>query len=102
MAATQAAACPPRRPTLENDCDQEYCLCGAKCALTNYGTGPCAAQMERAAGATPGIGLGNVAVVMRSCAPDGPVDNPCAKATRLDLCIAEKCRDSCPLPPVCM
>ena len=86
---------------LENNCDQECCLCGAKCGLTTYGDGPCAAQIERAAGVTPGRGLGNIAGVMEACVPGGPPTNSCAKATRLGVCIGEKCGSMCPLPPVC-
>jgi hypothetical protein len=97
QAGTEMIAC-----VLENQCDQQCCLCGAKCGLTNYGKGPCAPEIERAAGLTPGAGLSNVSGIMRYCVPDGPADNSCAKATRLGVCIAEKCASMCNVPPTCM
>lgn len=94
---TEMIAC-----VLENQCDQECCLCGAKCGLTNYGKGPCAREIETAAGLNPGAGLGNVAGIMRNCVPEGPADNSCAKASRMGVCIAEKCATMCNVPSTCM
>ena len=85
----------------QNNCNQECCLCGGKCGVTTYGDGPCAEEIERAAGVTPGGGLGNVAGVMAACVAGGPEDNACAKASRLNFCMMDKCGSSCSVP-VCM
>jgi hypothetical protein len=87
---------------LENNCDTECCLCGAKCGLTTYGDGPCAAQIEAAAGVRPGAGLGNVAGIMAACVSSGPEDNSCAKVARLGDCINAKCASMCAVPSTCM
>jgi hypothetical protein len=92
-----------------NPCEGTCCLCGAVCdsALgTNFGAGPCGAAVQTAAGVTPGIGtlaaIENAPTVMQNCAPTGPADNSCARATRLAACVSDKCADVCPRAPACM
>jgi hypothetical protein len=94
---TEMLAC-----VLEHSCDAQCCLCGAVCTLFNYGDGPCAAEIERAADLTPGAGLGNVDGIMMNCVPEGPADNSCAKASRMGVCISEKCASVCNVPSTCM
>ena len=90
--------------TKEHNCSGACCLCGAPCDSfgLNYGMGPCAAELEAAAGATPGAGVGNAATVTMNCPPTSTDPNSsCVKATTLGQCAADNCADVCPMPPAC-
>ncbi len=83
-----------------NNCSGTCCLCGATCdALgSNYAMGPCANEIETAAGVTPGAGaVTNGPMVMTNCATTGPDTNSCARSARLAQCSADKCASACPM-----
>jgi hypothetical protein len=88
-------------------CGDQCCICGtssagAMCAsdYANYGMGPCAAEVQMAAGVEPGTGLsgalaGGMTVTM-ACDPAGTGSNSCNHATKLAKCTTDKCASSCP------
>jgi hypothetical protein len=88
----------------ENNCDGQCCLCGAPCMSLgqNYAMGPCAMEIEQAAGVTPGAGaLTNGSMVMMACATEGPADNSCANVSRIGQCVKDKCMTECTQAPAC-
>jgi hypothetical protein len=90
--------------TKKHNCDTNCCLCGAPCDSlgANYGMGPCAAEFEAAAGATPGAGLSNVSILMMNCPPmSTDPKSSCVRASALGQCAKDKCADACPAAPTC-
>jgi hypothetical protein len=90
-----------------NNCVGQCCLCGAPCDPlgANYAMGPCAMEIETAAGVTPGAGaLANGAMVTMACDPAmSPATNACGNAARLGECLSMKCMAECPsTAPACM
>ena len=69
----------------EKKCTDLCCLCGdSSCTLNNYATGPCAAEVESAAGVTPGKGIiSNGPTVSSQCARDAKQDNSCRRVAVL-------------------
>jgi hypothetical protein len=90
--------------TKTHNCSGQCCLCktsgkGATCDSlgSNYATGDCAAEVETAAGVTPGAGaLTNGTKVKDACSDTGPDTNACARATRVATCATSKCKAQCP------
>lgn len=80
----------------EAGCSGTCCLCGESCdidPIATYGTGPCAAEIETAAGVTPGGGvLVNGTAVSTACMDTA---GSCGKASALGDCSAEKCATEC-------
>jgi hypothetical protein len=86
----------------EHACTDVCCLCGTNpCGLSNYATGPCAAQVEAAAGVTPGGGLAGASTVASKCARNATDDNSCYRVTVLADCERTKCADVCPVSTTC-
>jgi len=90
--------------TKTHPCADTCCLCGTMCdALgSNYGMGPCAKELEEAAGAMPGAGVGNASMLMSACPPTTSPPTSCSKALALAQCVKDHCADMCPQPPACM
>jgi hypothetical protein len=90
--------------TKAHNCSGQCCLCktngkGATCDSLggNYAMGDCAAEVETAAGVTPGAGaLTNGTKVKDACSDTGPDTNACARATRVATCATSKCKAQCP------
>jgi hypothetical protein len=87
----------------EKKCTDLCCLCeNSSCDLSNYATGPCAAEVESAAGVTPGKGvLANGSTVSSKCARDAKDDNSCRRVALLARCELKKCPDACPTAKTC-
>jgi hypothetical protein len=80
----------------EAGCSGTCCLCGADCdidAIGTYGMGPCAAEIEMAAGVTPGGGVFvNGTAVSTACME---ATGSCGKAGALGDCSAMNCATEC-------
>ncbi|MFI5308125.1 MAG: hypothetical protein ACHQ53_12270, partial [Polyangiales bacterium] len=90
--------------TKQKNCADLCCLCGAMCDSlgANYGMGPCAAELETAAGATPGAGAAtNASILMMNCPTTASPATSCSRAAALGQCVKDKCMDMCPQPPAC-
>ena len=89
-------------------CTGQCCVCGtssqgAMCAsdASDFGMGPCAVEVQMAAGATPMTGLdgviANMEALMANCTATGTdATNSCTKALKLEQCSKDKCEDACP------
>jgi hypothetical protein len=89
--------------TKQKNCADLCCLCGATCDSlgANYGMGPCASELETAAGATPGAGVSNASILMMNCPTTASPATSCSRAAALGQCVKDKCADMCPKPPAC-
>lgn len=92
-----------------NPCSGSCCVCNLPDCMSDlnmFGMGPCADELQTAAGVTPMTGLGgaiaNGTMVQTNCAADGPADNSCANAVRVGDCMAAMCMTQCTPPPACM
>lgn len=82
-------------------CTGACCLCGGSCSGngSNFGQGPCGAEVQAAAGVTPQTGRSglssNGSAVQDNCASTGPAAASCARTVRLGECAANYCASVC-------
>jgi hypothetical protein len=92
-----------------NPCSGSCCVCNLPDCTTDlnmFGMGPCADELQTAAGVTPMTGLAgaiaNGTAVQDNCAAGGPADNACANAVRVGDCLSMMCMTQCTQAPACM
>jgi hypothetical protein len=87
----------------DNGCTDQCCLCGDTCSFngSNYGKGPCAAEIKTAAGVSPSSGLESAPTVLEKCDRNVSPDNSCRKIAVLAKCALDKCASACPVASSC-